>query len=86
MERAMAWLGLSRASVDDAADGGIPRWQGVAARKKHTSGAICLLVAIATFVLMRWLMPADDGLSGAARDCCTSRRQRTRDARRDVTG
>lgn len=58
-----AWLGLTQAPGQED---GIPSWHGVATRTKLLCGAAWLLVAFALFLLLRWLMPAEDGLSGAA--------------------
>ncbi|GAA2031104.1 hypothetical protein WDZ16_16210 [Pseudokineococcus marinus] len=64
MRRFAAWLGLSDARADD--EGGVPSWHGVSTRARRLCGAAWLLVAVATFALLRWLMPLDDGLAGTA--------------------
>lgn len=66
MKRFAAWLGLVRDPAEEVDAGTVPSWHGVSARTELLCGAGWLLVATATFVVLRWLMPADDGLAGAA--------------------
>ena len=63
MTRFASWLGLTRASGQQNT---IPSWQGVPRRTKLLCAIAWILVSITLFTILNWLIPTNDGLSGAA--------------------